>query len=169
MSITDIAVLKTEVAGLHTAIDEISSKIDLVLSMRVELSVQNERLERSIEDGRKSHEGIYKDLGAINTRLDNLNTHSWNTRKKLDAWLNRGIGAVAVATILIGWIQYTVMEKVEKLSELATTVEANKVELNVVGRAVSDHIKNTETRYLNWWPYKEQAPEDVTQEPEVAK
>ena len=169
LSITDIAVLKSEVAGLHTAIDEISGKIDLVLSMRVELSVQNERLERSIEDGRKSHEGIYKDLGALTTRLDNVSTHSMNTRKKLDAWLNRGIGGFAVGTFLMGIIQYAIVEKVDRLSELSTTVETNRVELGVVGKAISAHISSTELRQLGGWPYKDVPPDEPVKESGVGK
>jgi hypothetical protein len=140
----DIAVLKSEVSGMHAAIDEIGGKMDLVLSLRVDLSVQHERLERAIDDGRKTSETVYKDIGSIHVRLDNLDTHSLNTRKKLDAWLNRGIGAVAVGSVLMGIVQFIVLEKVESLESLSEVVTRNSAELSIQGKAIATHIAATE-------------------------
>mgnify|MGYP003505145662 CR=1 FL=1 len=136
MNIADIAVLKSEVAGLHDAINEVSTKMDLVLSMRVELSVQGERLEHAVVELGRTRDAVNKDLGILEQRADNLNVHTLNTRKRLDAWLNRIFGGVAVGTLALGLLQYNVWEKLEQLEKLASIVAHNTAQIDLITRAV---------------------------------
>lgn len=136
MNIADIAVLKSEVAGLHDAINEVSTKMDLVLSMRVELSVQSERLEQAVVESGRIRDALNKDIGQLEVKTENLAVHSKNTRTKLDAWLNRIAGGVAVGTLALGLLQYNVWEKLEQLENLSALVSYNTAQINLITRAI---------------------------------
>ena len=136
ISIADIAVLKSEVSGLHDAINEVSTKMDLVLSMRVELSVQGERLEHAVDDLNRTRDSMNKEVGGLEQRVDNLSTHSLNTRKLLDAWLNRGFGAAAVLTLVFGSIQLIVLEKIADLNAMSSLVTHNAAQIELILRTI---------------------------------
>jgi len=136
MNIADIAVLKSEVAGLHDAINEVSTKMDLVLSMRVELSVQGERLEQAMTESGRIRDALNKDIGQLEVKTDNLVTHSKNTRAKLDAWLNRIAGGVVVGSLLMGVLQYVVLGKLTELERMSSIVSHNTAQIDLITRAI---------------------------------
>ena len=136
ISIADIAVLKSEVSGLHDVINEVSTKMDLVLSMRVELSVQGERLGHAVDDINRTRDSMNKDIGTLEAKTDNLATHSKNTRERLEAWLNRIAGGVAVGALALGLLQYTIWEKLEQLEDLSSVVSHNTAQIDFITRAV---------------------------------
>jgi len=158
ISLADIAVLKSEVSGLHEAINEVSTKMDLVLSMRVELSVQGERLEHAVDDLNRTRDAVNKEVGILEQRVDNLQTHSLNTRKKLDAWLNRGFGAAAVMTLVFGLVQFMVLEKIADLNAMSSLVTHNAAQVEVILRAVK-HSK-LEFHYPPDEPTDQEQPHD---------
>lgn len=135
LSIADIAVLKSEVAGLHLAINEVSAKMDLVLSMRVELSVQGERLEHATLELGRTRDAMNKEIGILEQRADTQMTATQDTRKRLDAWLNRGLGASVTLSIVFGLIQYFVLEKVDSLNSLSSLVAQNSAKIELILRA----------------------------------
>ena len=136
VSMSDIAVLKSEVAGLHTAITEVAAKMDLVLDMHVKISVQNERLEQVVAEIGRVRDNINKEIGSLEVKTDNLATHSRNTRDRLEAWLNRVIGGVAVGTLLMGVLQYTVLEKLSSLERMSSIVSHNTAQIDLITRAI---------------------------------
>lgn len=135
LSIADIAVLKSEVAGLHLAINEVSAKMDLVLSMRVELSVQGERLEHAALELGRTRDAINKEIGILEQRADSQMTATQDTRKRLDAWLNRGLGASLTLSIVFGLIQYFILDKVDSINSLSSLVAQNAAKIELILRA----------------------------------
>ena len=144
VSMSDIAVLKSEVAGLHTAITEVAAKMDLVLDMHVKISVQNERLEQVVAEIGRVRDNINKEIGSLEVKTDNLATHSRNTRDRLDAWLNRIVGGTIVAAVAVGFVQYMVLEKLAQLDVTMATVDRNSGQVEVLQRTISDHISEFE-------------------------
>lgn len=144
ISIADIAVLKSEVSGLHDAINEVSTKMDLVLSMRVELSVQGERLEHAVGDLNRTRDAMNREVGVLEQRVDNLSTHTLNTRKKLDAWLNRIVGGVAVGTLALGLLQYSILDKLRELESLSSVVSHNTAQIDSITRAIQPYAVKLE-------------------------
>jgi len=144
ISIADIAVLKSEVSGLHEAINEVSTKMDLVLSMRVELSVQGERLEHAVGDLNRTRDAMNREVGVLEQRVDNLSTHTLNTRKKLDAWLNRIVGGVAVGTLALGLLQYSILDKLRELESLSSVVSHNTAQIDFITRAIQSYAVKPE-------------------------
>lgn len=144
MNIADIAVLKSEVAGLHDAINEVSTKMDLVLSMRVELSVQGERLEQAVVESGRIRDALNKDIGQLEVKTENLAVHSKNTRTKLDAWLNRIAGGVFVGTVLMGVLQYVVLGKLNDLERMASIVSHNTAQIDLITRAIKSGAVDVE-------------------------
>ena len=136
VSMSDIAVLKSEVAGLHTAITEVAAKMDLVLDMHVKISVQNERLEQIVAEVGRVRDNINKEIGSLEVKTDNISTHARNTRDRFEAWLNRIIGGVAVGTLLMGVLQYTVIEKLNDLEKMSSIVSHNTAQIDLITRAI---------------------------------
>lgn len=136
VSLSDIAVLKSEVSGLHSAINEVAAKMDLVLDMHVKISVQNERLEQIVAEVGRVRDNINKEIGSLEVKTDNLATHSRNTRDRFEAWLNRIIGGVAVGAVLMGVLQYVVIEKLNYLEKMASIVSHNTAQIDLITRAI---------------------------------
>lgn len=143
-NLTDIAVLKTEVAGLHAAITEVGTKMDKLLDIHVTLSVHNERLEQVVAELGRVRDSVNRELGTLEVKVDNTATHAKNTRDKLDAWLNRIIGGTVVAAVAVGFVQYTVLEKLAQLDVTMAAVDRNSGQVETLQRTLGDHISEFE-------------------------
>lgn len=136
LSLTDIAVLKSEVSGLHSAINEVAAKMDLVLDMHVKISVQNERLEQIVAEVGRVRDGLNKEIGALDAKAENVSKHSLDTRNHLEKWLNRTIGGVAVGTVFMTILQAVVLDKLSDLEKLSSIVSHNTAQIDLITRAV---------------------------------
>jgi len=157
MSLTDIAVLKSEVSGLHDAISEVGTKMDILLDMHIKLSVLQERSDQVMAELGRVRDGVNRELGTIHTKVDNVSTHSLHTRERFDTWLNRAAGGVVVGSLFLGIIQYTVLEKLDQLGALASTVATNSAHIDLLERGVKAGIVEFD------------APSDKTLKPEQHK
>lgn len=136
LSLTDIAVLKTEVSGLHAAVSEVGTKMDILLDMHVKLSILQERSDQLMVELGRVRDGVNKELGVLETKTDNIATHSKHTRDRFEAWLNRAIGGVVVGGLLMGALQYSIIEKLDQLNALASEVQSHTSQLSLITRAV---------------------------------
>ena len=134
---TEIALLKDQVAGIRTAVADVGTKMDLLLDMHVRLSVLQERSDQAMSEIGRVRDGVNQDIGSVNTKVENLHTHTLNTRHKLDAWLNRGVGAAFVATLLLGVLQYVIIDRLNALQGLDTLARTNATHIDGLTRDVS--------------------------------
>lgn len=161
MSITDIAVLKSEVSGLHAAINEVAAKMDLVLDMHVKISVQNERLEQIVAEVGRVRDSINKEIGSLETKTENVSNHSVSTRNHLEKWLNRIIGGVAVGTIFMTILQAVVLGKIDDLEKLSSSVSHNTAQIDLITRAIKTRAVDIDTTHsdeANRELYEDNAP-----------
>ena len=95
---TDIGVLKAEVKNLADVIANIGAKMDILLSMQVQLVQLQER-----------HEHTKEQLDAANSKIDAAQTLASETAIKMTRYYSFVNGVMLAGTIFFGFIQWYVM------------------------------------------------------------
>lgn len=139
----DIAVLKTEVSGLHSAISEVCAKMDVLLNMQVQLVRLQERSDQVQQEiGRIRTESdakianLKEDMDARFTHLkkdtDSAFRLSHEVREQSNKWLNRAVGGFFVGGLLLGCIQYFVVTEIATIKTAVVVTQSNTHRLDLL-------------------------------------
>ena len=139
----DIAVLKSEVSGLHSAISEVCAKMDVLLNMQVQLVRLQERSDQVQQEiGRirvDSETRINAMREDFDTRLDKLRADtegayrlSHEVRDLSNKWLNRAIGGFFVGGLLFGCIQYFAVTELTSVKAVVAATQSNTHRLDML-------------------------------------
>ena len=139
----DIAVLKTEVSGLHSAISEVCAKMDVLLNMQVQLVRLQERSDQVQQEIGRIRTDSETRLNAMreefDARLDKLRADtegayrlSHEVRDLSNKWLNRAIGGFFVGGMLFGCIQYFVVTELTSVKSVVAATQSNTHRLDLL-------------------------------------
>lgn len=139
----DIAVLKTEVSGLHSAISEVCAKMDVLLNMQVQLVRLQERSDQVQQEIGRIRVDSETRLSAMreefDARLDKLRADtegayrlSHEVRDLSNKWLNRAIGGFFVGGLLFGCIQYFVVTELTSVKTVVAATQSNTHRLDLL-------------------------------------
>lgn len=143
----DIAVLKTEVSGLHSAISEVCAKMDVLLNMQVQLVRLQERSDQVQQEiGRIRTESEAK-ISALKEDFDGRMTQlkkdtdgsfrlSHEVREQSNKWLNRAVGGFFVGGLLLGCIQYFVVTEIATVKTAVVATQSNTHRLDMLEQRV---------------------------------
>lgn len=106
---TDIEVLKTEVRGLQTGISELATKIDIIISMQVQLV----RLQEQHDSQRQ----------AVDRAFNALREHKEHI-SGFHQVVNYIKGGALVATILMAFVNWYVIDQINTLKRVDVDVKA---------------------------------------------
>ena len=140
---TDIAVLKTEVSGLHSAISEVCAKMDVLLNMQVQLVRLQERSDQVQQEIGRVRTDSESRLNAMredfDTRLNQLRADTegayrlaHEVRDLSNKWLNRAIGGFFVGGLLFGCIQYFVVTELTSVKAVVAATQSNTHRLDLL-------------------------------------
>lgn len=109
----DSRYVESQFETMHTVMDKFYEKLEHVAGMATQIAVITDRqaqhalaIERCAEMIRLLDERMEADIKHV----EESNSE---TRKEVDKWVNRGMGAWAVAIILVTVIQYFVMHQIQ--------------------------------------------------------
>lgn len=139
----DIAVLKTEVSGLHSAISEVCAKMDVLLNMQVQLVRLQERSDQVQQEIGRIRTESESRLNAMredfDTRINQLRTDTegayrlaHDVRDMSNKWLNRAIGGFFVGGLLFGCIQYFVVTELTAVKTVVSATQSNTHRLDLL-------------------------------------
>lgn len=139
----DIAVLKTEVSGLHSAISEVCAKMDVLLNMQVQLVRLQERSDQVQQEIGRVRTDSESRLNAMredfDTRINQLRTDTegayrlaHDVRDMSNKWLNRAIGGFFVGGLLFGCIQYFVVTELTAVKTVVSVTQSNTHRLDLL-------------------------------------
>lgn len=111
--VSDIEVLKSEVASLHNAIDTVCAKMDILLSMQVQLVQLQERYEHTKET-----------LNSSFNAIRNLETLSQTNNMTLVKSISLVRGFVIAIVILFGFLQWYALTEIENVENNIKAVQA---------------------------------------------
>lgn len=139
----DIAVLKTEVSGLHSAISEVCAKMDVLLNMQVQLVRLQERSDQVQQEIGRVRADSESRLNAMredfDTRINQLRSDTegayrlaHDVRDMSNKWLNRAIGGFFVGGLLFGCIQYFVVTELTAVKTVVSATQSNTHRLDLL-------------------------------------
>lgn len=111
--VSDIEVLKSDVASLHSAIDTVCAKMDILLSMQVQLVQLQER-----------HEHTKETLNSSFNAIRNLETLSQTNNMTLVKSISLVRGFVIAIVILFGFLQWYALTEIENVENNIKAVQA---------------------------------------------
>lgn len=106
---TDIEVLKTEVRSLQTGVSEVAAKMDIILSMQVQIVRLQEQ-----HDGHR--QAVDRAFAAI--REQKIQVREFN---RLTSFIK---GGALVATLLFAFVQWYVLGQIKTLERVDADVKA---------------------------------------------
>ena len=106
---TDIEVLKTEVRGLQSGISELAAKIDIIISMQVQLV----RLQEQHDSQRQA---VDRAFNALREHKDHISG--------VHQVVNYIKGGALVATILMAFVNWYVIDQINTLKRVDVDVKA---------------------------------------------
>ena len=106
---TDIEVLKTEVRGLQSGISELAAKIDIIISMQVQLV----RLQEQHDSQRQA---VDRAFNALRGHKDHISG--------FHQIVNYIKGGALVATILMAFVNWYVIDQINTLKRVDVDVKA---------------------------------------------
>jgi hypothetical protein len=96
--LTELAVLKAQLSGVVSSIDEVKTSVGQVLV-----------LDRTLAELSVRHEQQQRELATQWKRIDDVEKFQESTNAKADEWINRGRGAWYVAVALGSFVQVLVL------------------------------------------------------------
>jgi phage shock protein A len=117
----DIEVLRTEIGALRTNVSEVGAKMDMLLSMQVQLV----GLQKDIEHTRAS----------VDRAFDGLRTAkelAVSTDNKLSKAISAGRGAGLVGAVLFAFAQWYMLEQLQAIKDTSASVVAVERRLHYI-------------------------------------
>lgn len=119
---TDIGVLKAEVKNLTDVISNIGAKMDILLSMQVQLVQLQER-----------HEHTKEQLDAANTKIEAAHILAAETAIKMTRYYSFINGVMLTGAIFFGFIQWYVVSQVNHIEQMDTSIQVIERRLDALG------------------------------------
>jgi hypothetical protein len=125
---TDIEVLKVEVQGLHRAITDVSVKMDVLLSLQVQLVRLQEQ-----------HDNTRKALDRAFEKIRDVSEESTATANRINTTQALVRGAAGVGVLLFAFAQWYAMSKIE-------AIEGNTALIQIIDRRIGKIENQIEDR-----------------------
>lgn len=109
---TDIGVLKAEVKNLADVISNIGAKMDILLSMQVQLVQLQER-----------HEHTKEQLDAANNKITEAHTLASATALKMTKYYSFVNGVMLTGALFFGFIQWYVIGQIQQVEEMDNSIQ----------------------------------------------
>ena len=106
---TDIEVLKTEVRGLQTGISELAAKIDIIISMQVQLV----RLQEQHDNQRQAVDRAFNTIREHKEQISGFQQVVGHIK-----------GGALVATVLMAFVNWYVIDQINTLRRVDVDVKA---------------------------------------------
>lgn len=119
---TDIGVLKAEVKNLADVISNIGAKMDILLSMQVQLVQLQER-----------HEHAKEQLDAANAKIDAAQALASETAIRMTKYYSFVNGVMLAGALFFGFIQWYVISQIRHVEEMDNSIEVIERRLDSLG------------------------------------
>jgi len=119
---TDIGVLKSEVKALTGLITNINTKMDILLSMQVQLVQLQER-----------HEHTKEQLDAADSRIASVHKLAVDTSTTMTKYHSFVAGVILTGSVLFGFIQWYVVSQINEIKRLNASVQLIERRLDAIG------------------------------------
>ena len=119
---TDIGVLKAEVKNLADVISNIGAKMDILLSMQVQLVQLQER-----------HEHTKEQLDTANSKIEAAQTLASETAIKMTRYYSFINGVMLTGAIFFGFIQWYVVSQINHIEQMDTSIQVIERRLDSLG------------------------------------
>lgn len=106
---TDIEVLKTEVRGLQSGISELAAKIDIIISMQVQLV----RLQEQHDNQRQAVDRAFTTIREHKKHISGFQQVIWLIK-----------GGALVAAVLLGFLNWYLFDQINTLKRVDVDVKA---------------------------------------------
>lgn len=110
---TDIGVLKAEVKNLADAISNVGAKMDILLSMQVQLVQLQER-----------HEHAKEQLDAANAKIDAAQALASETAIRMTKYYSFVNGVMLAGALFFSFIQWYVISQIRHVEEMDNAIQA---------------------------------------------
>lgn len=110
---TDIGVLKVEVKNLADVISNVGVKMDVLLSMQVQLVQLQER-----------HEHAKEQLDTANVKIDAAQALASETAIRMTKYYSFVNGVMLTGALFFGFIQWYVIGEIQQVEEMDNTIQA---------------------------------------------
>ena len=110
---TDIGVLKTEVKNLAGVISNVGAKMDILLSMQVQLVQLQER-----------HEHAKEQLDTANAKIDAAQALASETAIRMTKYYSFVNGVMLAGALFFSFIQWYVISQIRHVEEMDNTIRA---------------------------------------------
>lgn len=122
---SDIEVLKTEVRGLHSAVSDIGTKMDILLALQVQMVRLQEQ-----------HDNTRQALDRAFEAISNVKTTANSTEGRFIFWRGLFLGGAFVGAILVGFAEWYVIQQIHTLQEVADKANGFNLRLTLMERKV---------------------------------
>jgi hypothetical protein len=129
---TEIALLNQEVASLHRIVGDVNTKVDLLVSMQLNLQRLQDRTDHHEAAFRKSEEDQRRATEKLRNDLDNCFKVANGARDSLSSWVNRGFGGLVVGGLLLGCLQWFVLRELATYRDGAEVTQANSAHIEKI-------------------------------------
>ena len=119
---TDIGVLKSEVKKLADVISNIGAKMDILLSMQVQLVQLQER-----------HEHTKEQLDAANAKIEAAHVLASDTAIRMTRYYSFVNGVMLTGAIFFGFIQWYVIGQIKHIEQMDTSIQVIERRLDSLG------------------------------------
>lgn len=119
---TDIGVLKAEVKNLADVIANIGAKMDILLSMQVQLVQLQER-----------HEHTKEQLDVANTKIESARKLADDTAIKMTKYYSFVNGVMLTGALFFGFVQWYVISQIRHVEEMDKSIEVIERRLDSLG------------------------------------
>jgi hypothetical protein len=129
---TEIALLNQEVASLHRIVGDVNTKVDLLVSMQLNLQRLQDRTDHHEAAFRKSEEDQRRTTEKLRHDLDNCFKVANHARDSLSTWINRGVGGLVVGGMLLGCLQWFVLRELTTYRVDAEVAQTNSLRIEKI-------------------------------------
>lgn len=108
--VRELAELKTSVKNMAQDVTLLVKQMDIIRDMQIEMSrIQQEQVDHK--------EAIKRAF----TRIESTEKTNIELKETTSKWINRGVGAVSVGTVLISFIQMLIYNRVDNYEKVQTS------------------------------------------------
>lgn len=129
---TEIALLNQEVASLHRIVGDVNTKVDLLVTMQLNLQRLQDRTDHHEAAFRKSEEDQRRTTEKLRNDLDNCFKVANGARDSLSSWINRGVGGLVVGSLLLGSLQWFVLRELASYRSDAELTQTNSAHIEKI-------------------------------------
>ena len=126
---TEIALLNQEVSSLHRLVDNVHSKVDMLVAMQLNLQRLQDRTDRQEADFREHEEAHRAVTDRLGRDIEACFKATDGVKMQVNRWVNMGIGGVFVGGILIGALQWFVLREIASYRAAGVTYVDQQVRL----------------------------------------